>query len=284
MSAMMQTQFKTLSNEVSTLSSDLATSQKSLLADLDAKFATYSARVDARVAEVHVRIGEVDDRIAKVELENGFILRQVGDLQTSLVDIRQNIMTNIRDEILQSFKDECALELKLGFKKECLEQLSKTPAPCPVPAPSVTASSKPEVWVPSRIFVRGWCAYGQENSQGISSEEGEGAGSKIKALLPVLVQNEIERILCPYFKNRQITFMLKKDIDRERAWVVFEALKAMVLAKSPVVRGQPVFVAMDQPPWKRERNSLIAKAARIFIETAAVSKDCIVLDWTSGSL
>ena len=80
----------------------------------------------------------------------------------------------------------------------------------------------------------------------------------------MLVQNEIERILCPYFKNMQITCMLKNDMDREPAWVVFEALKAMVLAKSPVVRGQPVFVAMDQPPWKRERNSLIAKAARIF--------------------
>jgi hypothetical protein len=78
--------------------------------------------------------------------------------------------------------------------------------------------------------------------------------------------------------------MLKNDIDRERAWVVFGALKAMVLARSPVVRGQPVFVAMDQPAWKRERNSLIAKAARIFIETAAVSKDSIVLDWPSGSL
>jgi hypothetical protein len=108
LAAMMQSQSVLMLSQFNILS----TSQKSLFADLDSKFATYSARVDARAAEMHVRFGEVDDRIAKVELENRVLLRQVGDLQTSLVDIRQNIIDVTQNNFEELVVEPMALEIQ----------------------------------------------------------------------------------------------------------------------------------------------------------------------------
>jgi hypothetical protein len=65
---------------------------------------------DIDKAEMHFRFGEVDDRFAKVELENRVLLRQVGDLQTSLVDIRQNIIDVTQNNFEELVVEPMALE------------------------------------------------------------------------------------------------------------------------------------------------------------------------------
>jgi hypothetical protein len=139
-------------------------------------------------------------------------------------------------------------------------------------------------FVPGRLFLRGWCQFGFEAEHGISGSEAATVADSVLSLLEKRHEDMIERHMAPYFRNRQITLQLVEGLSREQVSGLFESLRTALQTTPQAVHGKNIFVVMDSPPWKKERNAAVARASRAWREVTKWSEAAVTLDWPSGSV
>ena len=134
-----------------------------------------------------------------------------------------------------------------------------------------------------KLFLKGWCSFGESNLE-IDSATAEGIGNHVVMKLPEKFKNVIDKVSAPYFKNRQTTIFLKEPVAPQLAWELCSVIRDVIEQHHLNYKGRKLTCAMDNPPWKRERNGLLAKCSRIVQQECDISEDRLHLDWAAGTL
>ena len=140
-------------------------------------------------------------------------------------------------------------------------------------------------FVARKVFIKGFCEFGKDATDGISTEEAGLVGAAMVNLLPSSLKATVERILAPYFKNRQITLILREDSAPETAWEMVQNLNEVIKSGGHNVGGRPIYAVADAEKWKKDRNAALAKAHRTLVDEYTLQKgDRCHLDWAGGVL
>ena len=113
-------------------------------------------------------------------------------------------------------------------------------------------------WAATKLFMRGWSDPDDRERSGISSTE---AAKQAQELLKRLNQTLRERVTgtaAPYGKNSQIVLHIKGGT--EACWETRNHLAQSLQENPLLVNGKAVYIVVENPPWKAERNQVVSKA------------------------
>jgi hypothetical protein len=192
---------------------------------------------------------------------------------------------------VQTSQDHQALKSYIDTK---VTMVASRPASVPTPpGPKVwsnAAAAPAQTFVPDRIFVRGWSPFNGDRAKrtGLSEEEAEQVMSQIVQGVRLKHPNVtacIDKWSAPYYSNHQVTIFMKSDTPSDRVWDLAKALNEFLKKSTPpvTVQGHPVFATVDNPPWKKDRNSGLSRAAEVFVSVCTLPHE-LKKDWSSGEL
>ena len=145
-------------------------------------------------------------------------------------------------------------------------------------------------FIPRKIFLKGWCEFGKDSEQGLSSANALKLGVKITSMLDAgllchLHADMPRRFSAPFLKNRQLTIFLRDDCPDTAAWDVTSALNTLISDNGYNVSGRKVYATPDRELWKKQRNGQLAKANGVLQQEMALPRQATTyLDFPSGSL
>jgi hypothetical protein len=247
---------------------------------------------------------------------------QMGALQTSATAQQQQIDSSLKlshdslrvelFEKLEDFKNsigtipaatgkqELMAELKQYINEKAKTAAATTAAniststgssgPRPVDIRALVPPMTSLKFIPRTIFLKGWCEFGKDSEQGLSSANALKLGVKITSMLdPGLLchlhADMPRRFSAPFFKNLQLTIFLRDDCPDTAAWDVTSALNILISDNGYNVAGRKVYATPDTELWKKQRNGQLAKANGVLQQEMALpSQATTYLDFPSGSL
>lgn len=198
--------------------------------------------------------------------------KRQADLQTQFSDLCANIKLEMTSDLMEEVK-----------KHEATAAAFAVAPPIPVVNSSSSSSDRNTPWIANRILLKGWCACGS-NGDALYSEKAEAIGTSVVAKLPLHLSSKIDKVSAPYFKNRQITLHLKDNLANNDPWDICTAIRSAITSNNLHVAGKPLIASLDAPPWKRERNSILASASGAVLRETGLTDAELQLDWPSGSL
>jgi uncharacterized coiled-coil protein SlyX len=143
-------------------------------------------------------------------------------------------------------------------------------------------------FVSERIFLKGWCAYGAETTEGLSKAACEKVFAALVSKLPhaavSLMAPADKRMLAPYFRNRQITVYLRQDPGREDGYELARMINACIADNNMTVEGRKIYAVNDAELWKKQRNACILQAEATCREKFTARQMWYHKDWASGAL
>jgi hypothetical protein len=157
------------------------------------------------------------------------------------------------------------------------------------PAPPVVTRGQPQQFhfVPDRLFLRGWSPFvrneAERKSQGLSEEQCQDVANTVLKNLPREFRDMIEFVRAPYYRNHQIALLLRESVTSDQAFAVSRRLNDLIKSSGIKVGGSAIYCTVDNPPWKKERNSALARAESGVLPH--VLQDVVLTkDWASGEL
>ena len=148
---------------------------------------------------------------------------------------------------------------------------------------SVIPSEKAETFIPTKLYLRGWAQFG-EPSSGLQGDVVLPIMDALIQALPSGLQSRIIRCQCPYFRNWQGIFVLTEDTSSEQAWEISSRLNAKLKTDKAELHGRSLYVVVEAPQWKRERNASLMRAKRALTSYAPEIELHLHADWASGEL
>jgi uncharacterized protein YukE len=210
------------------------------------------AIMDERDASAQRRIGELEDDIAALKAAAGANKATIEQLQ----DVTQDLARQLREVNNGSRGPARAAG---GFQEEDGR------------------------FSPSWAALRGWSPWCDDMSarKGITREIAE------KICLDLKRDGKdwwgcVERTSYHGYKVFQIMIHFKSGSDVGKRYELVKALNTLYKQGDCKVAGCTIYVAMEQAPWKRTRNALLAKHARRVEEVVPGAR--LHLEWSSGEL
>jgi hypothetical protein len=142
------------------------------------------------------------------------------------------------------------------------------------------------VFVPRKLFLRGFCPYGKESSQGLSAM----ALMQFWMSVCPLLQHDVQQLVmagdrgvsAPRFRNRQLTIYVADGSPVDAAYVLCRDLNEIVKARNMRLRDREVYFTPDQPAWKKRRNYVL-KSAEVWVHEHMPTL-LVKTDWPAGRL
>ena len=265
---------------------DMSKQSRQTQADL----ADMSAKLDSQGNSFHTAITDVRERL------------EVG-LQLNKDEMKENMRTHMKTVESHMKTVENANEQRfLAMQKELKDYVdscgpkvgpTKTnPANQSFAAPSEPRfkSAEPEGrFIARRLFLKGWCHFGREATEGLKEQDAVNMCTKILSLLPVGSRSllELDRIQAPYFRNRQVTIQINEHAADNSAYTLCQEINEIIKSNNIHVNTRPVYAVGDSPQWKKTRNAALAKArsaveSELMIDGGAVV--AMTMDWPAGQL
>jgi hypothetical protein len=135
---------------------------------------------------------------------------------------------------------------------------------------------------PTRMFLRGWSPYAANlaDRKFLTEAECEQLVSTIHAGAPPSLWAFIDRISHDALRNFQITFTKKRDAYASDWWDLFKALQVWCKTSGVLVKGCNLFMAMEQSPEQRERNTAL-RVAESSLRSMSPELE-VLIDWKGG--
>ena len=228
--------------------------------------------LEAQMNSMEIRFSEVQASIEEVETR--LRAEMAAKPPVPLFD-----HSSFREGLIADMQKMCDSKVKvLAGAPASLSRTSFSVAP-PLPVP---ASAR---FVARKVFIKGFCEFGKDSTDGISTEEAGLVGAAMVGLLAPPLRTAVEKILAPFFKNRQITLILKEDSPPETAWEMVQNLNEAIKSGGHNVGGRPIYAVADAEKWKKDRNAALAKAHRTLVDEYTLQMgDRCHLDWAGGVL
>jgi hypothetical protein len=142
-----------------------------------------------------------------------------------------------------------------------------------------------DVWVPSCGFLRGWSPYEKDMSNrknGLSKAEAESLILRVKSACIHADWRIVSRCAAPSFRNYQVVVHFFPSASADSIYGFAKAVNQDLKNPPLLEKGGQVYLALDQPLWKRERNQQMRRVA----DACTVLKPDvqIELDWSAGAL
>jgi hypothetical protein len=142
------------------------------------------------------------------------------------------------------------------------------------------------VFVPRKLFLRGFCPYGKESSQGLSAMVLVQFWMSVSALLQQdvlqLVMPGDRGVSAPRFRNRQLTIYVADGSPVDAAYVLCRDLNEILKSRNMRLRDREVYFTPDQPAWKKRRNYVL-KSAEVWVLEHMPALP-VKTDWPAGRL
>jgi hypothetical protein len=233
-----------------------------------------------------------------LEIKNQLAQSTPIDHRSDMAKLRSDILLEVKGQQSTSSSYADIAKLRSDIMSDVKVQLSSassssSAAPARVAArlPSLAASAQPgqsERFIPTKIFIKGWCGFGEETTKGISTQVGEDAGRKLIGTLPEhfkALLAKTDTVRAPFYKNRQIVVNLRDDIEAGSAYELAKFMSEALKSNDIKVRGSVPCVVADAEAWKKHRNAMCAKAcATLRVETDWTDQHFETIDWASGSV
>jgi hypothetical protein len=100
-------------------------------------------------------------------------------------------------------------------------------------------------------------------------------------MLPDAVRQQIVRFSAPSFRNFQITLTLRDFATPQDSYAWIKSVNDSIKQANLKVAGRDVYVALELPEWKRQRNRAMKRAES---SLASVSDVALKLDYPNGSI
>ncbi len=68
----------------------------------------------------------------------------------------------------------------------------------------------------------------------------------------------------PRFRNNQVSLLLREGVDRDTDWNARDWIKGRVGQAGAIINGRDVSVTVEQPRWKKYRNTLLGRLSGVF--------------------
>jgi hypothetical protein len=146
-----------------------------------------------------------------------------------------------------------------------------------------------ERFIAKKVFLKGWCPFGKDSTHGLSSESAKEMATKLMSSIPTHMREYIDMNkspYCPFFKNRQISFVLHDSAPDSAAYDISRAWNDKLKVDGVTYKGFQIYAQADASQFVKDRRASVARA-RGTIETELLgTADGVTLttDWASGSL
>jgi hypothetical protein len=253
-----------------------ADKQTNMLAEMNNKLDPQNLSVTTAAAELQERL-EVGLQLNKDEMKE---------------DMRKHMTT------VESANEQRFLAMKKELK-DYVDSCGPKPASSkPNPAnQSFAAPSEPRFravepegrFFAKRIFLKGWCRFGREATEGLTEQDAINMCSKIVALLPVGSRSllELDRVQAPYFRNRQVTIQIIEAAADNAAYMLSQEINQIIKTNNIHVSSRPVYSVGNSAQWKKTRNAALAKASSAVENELMIDGGAVVnmtMDWPAGQL
>jgi hypothetical protein len=107
---------------------------------------------------------------------------------------------------------------------------------------------------PSRAWLRGWSPYHKDFGQrrSISQESAKGLVDSFLTVVPQTMRDHIS-VIDPSYRNFQVSVVLKESMSRDSAFRLASLVKRAGLTVTCEGVPYPVYLAVEQEPWRVER-------------------------------
>jgi len=183
--------------------------------------------------------------LCRDDLRDG--LTSVGNKPGAL-DARVTGMHDALEARVTGMRSELVLEVTKNLEADLAKKSQVFAAPPPLPMSSGGASSssasREPAWVAKKLFIKGWCSFGESNSE-VDSATAEGIGNHVVQKIPEKFKNVIDKVSAPYFKNRQATIFLKEPVAPQMAWELCSAIRSAIEQHGLNFKVRKLICAMD---------------------------------------
>jgi hypothetical protein len=250
--------------------------------EMQAKLAAVENQFDIKQLRTDLSL-EITNRLAQAtpfdhgsdmaKLRSDILLEVKGQQSTSsyadIAKLRSDIMSDVKVQLSSSSSSSSAAPSRVAARP-----------------PSLAASAQPgssERFIPTKIFIKGWCGFGEE-----TTKVGEDAGRKLIGTLPEhfkALLAKADTVRAPFYKNRQIVVNLRDGIEAGSAYELAKFMSEAVKSNDIKIMGSVPYVVAHAEAWKKHRNAMCAKAcATLRVETDWTDQHVETIDWASGSV
>jgi hypothetical protein len=144
-------------------------------------------------------------------------------------------------------------------------------------------------FVARKLFLRGFCQFGEEQTLGLKSFDLKHVGLGLVAKLeddmkPWLEQGD-RMFHAPHFKNRQLQVNIAEHAPSDAAWLICKFLNGIIRETGLTVAAKPIYLTPDMEAWKRRRNGAVHRSQETIMKCLTVNSSIgFTKDWASGSL
>ena len=255
------------------------------------------------------QIATISSQGAAIDSKQSVVLGKIDEVKLSLdfrIDSLDAKFLNLEVENNKLKEQLSALGLRVdaggpgsspeAIKKVIVEEVAKAASSIPrVAAPSAPLGHRPAPaaadmrFVSRKIFIRGWCAFGEESTSGLSQVQALHVANGLVDSLSTFMKSMLEigdrRCVAPFFKNRQITVNISAEAPHDSAYSISRALNDHITSQALHIGGKPLYCTPDAELWKKQRNGSVFKASEVILRTFGLTGDLkLVKDWPSGSL
>jgi hypothetical protein len=107
---------------------------------------------------------------------------------------------------------------------------------------------------PSRAWLRGWSPYNKDfgKRRSISQEAASALAAQFQSLVPEDLRARIS-VIDPSYRNFQVSIVLKDSCSRDAAFHLASLVKRAGLTVQCQGQTYPIYLALEQEPWRVER-------------------------------
>jgi hypothetical protein len=136
---------------------------------------------------------------------------------------------------------------------------------------------------PSRAWLRGWSPYHKDFGQrrSISQEAAKALAQSFLAVVPPNMQDQIS-VIDPSYRNFQISVVLKESCSRDSAFRLAATVKKAGLTVVCEGASYPVYLAVEQEPWRVERTRFTKAAVSVLRSSYPACADRLHEDLNLG--
>jgi hypothetical protein len=145
------------------------------------------------------------------------------------------------------------------------------------------ATGPDNTFVPTKCMLRGWCTKETSGRCSLPTKEVTDLMEDMLRKLPQVHRDKVEKCSAPYHKNWQGVFLLRPGQTMDNVKSLVRAMNDIAKSERWCLNNKELYVVDDKPQWRKDRNSLLARAGRA-VEKFAPVGTTFKLDWNSGQL
>ena len=143
---------------------------------------------------------------------------------------------------------------------------------------------RPERFIPNRAFIRGWSDFETKATTMLPGENVVAVMNAVRDHMPHAATRCISNMSAPYFRNWQGTFSFADNTNPDDIFAFAKLANEVLKQDDMKLNNKQLYITVDKPPWKKEQNSMVARADRTFRAMQNANVLTCRIDWSSGQL